>query len=850
MDQQALNLAKAIRRTETGGHKDPYNARGASGEFGAFQFMPATYKVLAQKHLGDANAAPTVENQNKIVYSEVKSLKDQGYNPAQIASIWNSGKPDKYKSGGIGVNKYGVNYNVPDYVKKVSQAYRDISGSVQAPVEQVAPVPTIEDEKTALQEQGQPISVGTKRAQPTVGGNILRGALKPFVSAATTVLPVARGIKDLVDGGGTKPVEEIYAPVKTKYLGDVYSPGAKGIIQLDKAQNVGDVFKGATRATADIAGKGAEIGSYALGAGELSQGLKAIPAIKQAAVEGAKIGAIGGFGTGLQSAAESESVGGALGQVASQTALGGLAGGVLGGATAGVGRGISNTIPNITDRFTTVGKQKRGVNFITNELKNIESKNSKLRENQSFSPDNLEGSRKRVVESGVLQNSIEDGRIRTKTEGGAVDSYKKGTIDQKEGVVRQNLENLNEKVNLADVEKQLTKSVYESGLEGADLRNALNNVKKEISGYRLKADVNGDVPLTLIHDAKISTTNNINFQTPPEVKASRKAIAKGLKTIVEDKSSFNVKEVNKELQKFYQDLDYLKSLDGATVKGGKLGKYFAQISGNVIGGAAGGAVGGPVGGAIGTVLGGEISAGIKNRGINNLFNRAVPETFSKSPILERAALKAKAGKALPLLLNKGKGFENKAGIQLPKPKVTTFEPKAQKIGEGYSNNLGNLKTKYNNTKTPIKKGIPTELPKAKTKSSDLSTGKNRLQNVEDLIKRGYTKEQSEFIARNANEMMDIKSPSVKDVLNNPENYIQQKPGNVTIYRVVPKGKGIENADFVFTSKKDAELFRDNYGYKRGANDIVSLKTDGSNLVKTVDGEYIYFKKELRKANKK
>ena len=134
LDPQALNLAKAIRRAETGSSSDPYNAKGASGETGAYQFMPDTWKQWAGQYLQDSNAELTVENQNKVAYSRIKELKDQGYNPAQIASLWNSGKADAYKEGFRGTNSQGVQYDVPEYTKKVSQYYRELSSGQAAPI--------------------------------------------------------------------------------------------------------------------------------------------------------------------------------------------------------------------------------------------------------------------------------------------------------------------------------------------------------------------------------------------------------------------------------------------------------------------------------------------------------------------------------------------------------------------------------------------------------------------------------------------------------------------------------------------------------------------------------------------
>ncbi len=124
LDTQAVNLAKAIKRAETGGSLDPYNTQGKSGEHGAYQFMPNTWKMWAGRHLGDTNAQMSVENQNKVAYSQIKEWKDQGLNPAQIASKWNSGDENAYRSNHAGVNSQGVSYDTPGYVSKVSEYYR------------------------------------------------------------------------------------------------------------------------------------------------------------------------------------------------------------------------------------------------------------------------------------------------------------------------------------------------------------------------------------------------------------------------------------------------------------------------------------------------------------------------------------------------------------------------------------------------------------------------------------------------------------------------------------------------------------------------------------------------------
>jgi hypothetical protein len=118
--EKAIKLAMAIGKVESGGN---YNAKGGSGEIGAFQFMPSTWKSWAGQYLGNANAPLTKENQNKVAVKKVADLIKQGYNEKQIALIWNGGQPVVKK----GVNQYGVAYDSGAYADKVLSAYNNIN---------------------------------------------------------------------------------------------------------------------------------------------------------------------------------------------------------------------------------------------------------------------------------------------------------------------------------------------------------------------------------------------------------------------------------------------------------------------------------------------------------------------------------------------------------------------------------------------------------------------------------------------------------------------------------------------------------------------------------------------------
>lgn len=111
----AKAIAAAIKKVESGGN---YNARGGSGEFGAYQFMPDTWRGWAKTYLGNSNAPMTPQNQDVVAEAHISSLLAQGKTPEQIALIWNGGQPVRK----AGVNKFGVRYDSGAYADKVLRA--------------------------------------------------------------------------------------------------------------------------------------------------------------------------------------------------------------------------------------------------------------------------------------------------------------------------------------------------------------------------------------------------------------------------------------------------------------------------------------------------------------------------------------------------------------------------------------------------------------------------------------------------------------------------------------------------------------------------------------------------------
>lgn len=306
----------------------------------------------------------------------------------------------------------------------------------------------------------------------------------------------------------------------------------------------------------------------------------------------------------------------------------------------------SQSLTNSIKKNLTPSGDKKVAN-VAKEIDNIESKYVTTRKARSFEKDEGVASRNRIAESNVLNEAIDDdGLLQTKVKGGAYDTYRDRYVKPYESVVRDYLKVENKTISLAEVENALKASVGTSGLVGGDLVRALKGIKSEVSGLRMWADELDQIPLYKIHDAKIGETKHINFNTPAETATYRKAKARTYKELVEDRSDFDVKSINAELKKYYEDLERLERLDGKRVKGARLGKYTSQIAGNIAGGAMG-SVGGPAGMAAGAIVGGEVASMLKGVGMKRtLRGKDVP--LKRNEVLEQAKKAGKTAKEMDL----------------------------------------------------------------------------------------------------------------------------------------------------------------------------------------------------------
>lgn len=256
LDQDAVRLAKAIRHTES---RDNEAAKGASGEFGLYQWMPQTWAATTKKYNLDAGDVSR-ENQNKAAYMQIKELKDKGYKPDQISAFWNSGKLEGWENN-VGVNKHGVKYDTPDYVKKVGGVYQ---GLKQSDVPQTATTTsTVGAEQYGEQPRSLPQNIieadkgVLKGAGDTVAG-AMRFGEKIANQTAGRVVSAIQGNgfnplpQDQLGGniGNDEKVKSILKPRNTaqkvgfygEKVGEAVLPGGAGATKIAKANQAARTF--------------------------------------------------------------------------------------------------------------------------------------------------------------------------------------------------------------------------------------------------------------------------------------------------------------------------------------------------------------------------------------------------------------------------------------------------------------------------------------------------------------------------------------------------------------------------------------------------------------------------------
>ena len=459
-------------------------------------------------------------------------------------------------------------------------------------------------------------------------------------------------------------------------------------------------------------------------------------------VKGAGIGYGYDVTQGLQGARGEERTGGAAFVPGLGTVIGG-------GIPA-----ISETVQSVKNRLNPVIQTQNLVDKRAKELSKLDSYQTLKKASEKGRERGIDV-KKVLADTDVLQGSVDNtGTITTKGEGGAVQQYTDQFIKGNENIVSEALKKEARSVSPDYVKARLVQEVKNAGIEGKALTQALKSIDDEIAGYALRAGDNGVIPLETLHKAKINKYDNINFFTEGNAKQYDKTVAKALKKIVEENTtSLDVKKVNEELSKHFAVIDYLNKLDGKKVEGGKLGKYFAQTVGAVVGSHFG-----PLGAIAGAEAGGAIKGGAMSRAFGGKTGK----------IPEEAAIFKQAKEYLG--------------------------SKPLELSQSKSNNLGSLNNNQSSTIAPTMiNGISNKLPQTLETSRKLSTV-NILPKEKGLLGtaienlKNPSKRQGGYIANPLakKELPVSKSSSVNNTLSN--DLIEASVASKLPPKTIPKSK--------------------------------------------------------------
>jgi hypothetical protein len=375
--------------------------------------------------------------------------------------------------------------------------------------------------------------------------------------------------------------------------------------------------------------------------------------------------------------------------------------GALGTAQAGV--------QGVKDIKNPQLKVNRIISNREKELQKLEDSHSAIRKVTNKTKSQGIDPKKILAETDLLNGAVDNtGTLRTQNASIELNDF----IRPQEKVISDTLNREGVLVKLSDVRAKLLNMVDASGIKGGAKLRAIKNVEDDIAGLMLEADSTGKVPLSTIHDAKIDKYANINFLNP-ESKRVDKAIAKGLKELVETNTrSVDVRNLNRELQQHYSVLDLLEKLDGKKVEGGRLGKYFAQPVGGIVGSHFG---------PLGAIIGAEAGSGLKGVQMSSKFGGKTGIPLKQSEEMQRAVSQSKLPRlGLPEPRSNVRSTVS-SGATIPLRDTTRLPDEAQAMSANpsySSNNLGNLNTNQSAAIIPTRIGISKSITVPKGSSID------------------------------------------------------------------------------------------------------------------------------------
>lgn len=209
LDPKVVKVMRAIRQIESGGDYNAVGDQDKGGSHGAYQWNKDNFKKQATAlGLDPSDFSPA--NQNKVAYAHIKSLKDDGHDPEEIAALWNGAKVDP-KSG-----KY--TYVNPQYGERFRQALGQQGGmqgngvnqaamNIGSQVDQQGGLGN--DLKNRVNDLGSAVSdAATGKINPLSGvlqsAGAVAGGVGDVVNAGLRLIPGVSQVEDAIGKGAAK----------------------------------------------------------------------------------------------------------------------------------------------------------------------------------------------------------------------------------------------------------------------------------------------------------------------------------------------------------------------------------------------------------------------------------------------------------------------------------------------------------------------------------------------------------------------------------------------------------------------------------------------------------------------
>jgi len=588
-DAQALHLAHSIALQESSkdGKTPDYNAVGDAGtSHGAYQWQPGNFEAAAKKYgLNPSDFSP--ENQDKVAYKQVKEYKDRGYQPAEIASLWNSGSPHNYEnhSGTTTINGKQIHYDTPKYVQGVKSYYTQLNGGQTSQPQQ--------SQGYNPKPFSQPDNSGANQFLIDTSGQNTTPAPATDPSQGSSFMDKLQSRSDDANNALKGTFSGQVDPVS----GLLQTAGAAGGALTDVATPIiGGVNKAADFLTGGYLGKlegaaGDVIGQGVKTAANTDFGkttMAGVNAYEQEHPTLTKdIGAVG-------------NIAGGIGVLTGAGALKDAAGGLLGKAFAGAGEKAA-----------------------TNELGEVASRTVGGRKIVAAAEDQGLTSPVKVLAKKEFTPAIENGKYATQNASEKLDEAISNIDDNELQPLldKANSPAVSQRIPLAQYRQEALAEAKDQLMDEGGVNNLFDRIQAKYGDYPTLSDMN---------KAKRLVSKRISESAfGSDVQSAGKLVRSSLQKSVEDGAKAldlgDVSAINDKMASLIKAQKLLKTIEGKAAKSGLLGKILREgvvDASTVAGEAMGNASGIPFAGALaGRGAGGLLSKVVSRKTVGGLLGR-------------------------------------------------------------------------------------------------------------------------------------------------------------------------------------------------------------------------------------